>query len=233
MDATDENLLVYQTILITWWLEGGARSFSWREDENRVPYRAVVAEMMLRRTRADQVERVYRAFLNQYPTLASVLEADTEEIRRLLYPLGLAWRAENFVSLFEAVRMQGMTDFPTDISSLQSLPGIGDYVSNAVACFAGGDTSATLIDTNVVRVLGRVFGIDTTGEARRRVGVRTLAQRAVDRTRAGDYHYAILDFAALVCTARTPRCPSCPFGQSGRCDYYNEITESNRIERRT
>lgn len=227
MQATDDNLTQFRATLLEWWKQGGARSFSWRKPENRTPYRAVLAEIMLRRTRADQVEAVYDSFLERFPTLSDALSANPEEVKNILYPLGLAWRAGNVLSLFEAVKQQELRDFPADVISLQSLPGIGDYVSNAVACFTGADRGATLIDTNVVRVLGRVFGLDTSGEARRRKSVRTLAERAVDREYVAEYHYAILDFAARICVAGAPRCKSCPLSRAGQCDYFNSKGESS------
>lgn len=222
MKPTEPNLDEYRQVLLEWWRDGGARTFAWRDPANRTPYRSVMAELMLRRTRADQVDRVYRAFIDRYPTLTDALDADPEEVRKILYPLGLAWRTQDILNLLAAVRDAELTDFPVDAPSLEQLPGIGDYVSNAVACFAGGSADATLIDTNVVRVLGRIFGLDTSGEARRRQPMRTLAARAVDRENVADYHYAILDFAACVCIAQRPRCTDCPVGQSGRCDYYEK-----------
>ena len=200
----------FQTILMQWWESGGARSFLWRDAEYRTPYRAVLAELMLRRTRAKQAERVYRAFLERFPTLKDAIIGDREEQRQILYPLGLAWRVEEILSFLDVVHTQDLTELPTTVELLQGLPGIGDYVSNAVACFAGDDSAATLIDVNVTRVLGRVFGLPVHAEARRRKPMRELAYRAVDRTQPDSYHYALLDFAALVCTARRPKCSECP-----------------------
>jgi A/G-specific adenine glycosylase len=222
----NEDRRDFQKDLLTWWqLPGNARSFPWRAHKNRTTYRTLIAELMLRRTQADQVARVYEAFLLRYPELPEALAAPDDELREVLYPLGLAWRIENIVALFQSLRERKCTDVPESLAELMALPGVGDYVANAVRCFALGDSSATLIDVNVTRVLGRIFGLPVNAEARRRKPMRELAMATVDRERPAEYHYAILDFAALVCTALRPRCAVCPFGLAGRCNIAFSVSE--------
>jgi A/G-specific adenine glycosylase len=217
------DIKYFQRTLLQWWEQpGNNRDYPWRSQNNRNSYRIAIAELMLRRTRADQVVQVYNNFLGAYPTLTDALKASPEELRRILYPLGLAWRIENILNLLQVAREKKFIEFPLDINDLKELPGIGDYVSNAVACFTQNDPAATLIDTNVVRVLGRIFGLPVHAEARRQRPMRELAIRAVDRKRPADYHYAILDFAALICLPRSPRCKDCPFSYKERCCYFKE-----------
>lgn len=218
---------LHQT-LDTWYQTNG-RNYIWRQPEYRTPYRAVLAELMLRRTRADQVVPVYLSFLSRYPTLADAAHADADEIRKILYPLGLAWRADSVVAFLEAAYAKFGEDLPSDAELLQELPGVGDYVGAAVQVFAG-HRSATLIDVNVVRVLGRIFGLDYSGEARRRKPMRELAVRAVDYDRPDYYHYAILDFAAKVCVAGRPRCAQCPFAAQRKCCYYVSAVQPESLQ---
>lgn len=187
-----------------------------------------MAELMLRRTRADQVARVYDAFLAKYPTLAAAASADSDDIRAMLYPLGLAWRAEGVIRFLRAAHERFGEDIPTDAASLRTLPGVGDYVSAAVQCFAGGAHSV-LVDVNVVRVLGRYFGISTAGEARRARPMIEMAARAADTVRCADYHYALLDFAAGVCIPKKPRCGQCPFSHGGNCDYFERVVKFESV----
>lgn len=189
------------------WFEANARDYPWRH--GRTPYRTAVAELMLRRTRADQVAPVYEQFLQKYPTLGDAAAAEPGAIREELRPLGLEWRAENAVEFVREARARYGDELPDDSAAIEALPGAGPYVGAAVACFAGGKAEA-LIDTNVVRVLGRVFGLRLDGEARRRKDVRDLAAAAVDPDNPADYHYALLDFGAKVCKARKPLCERCP-----------------------
>jgi A/G-specific adenine glycosylase len=178
---------------------------------------------MLRRTRADQVVAVFQRFMEEFPTLEAAATANSADVERLLYPLGLAWRAQNILDFLHQAHQRFPGDLPLDLGLLRSLPGIGDYVGAAIVCFAGGHAEP-LIDTNVVRVLGRLFGLNTEGEARRRADMRRLATRAVFKPDPISYHYALLDFGAKVCVARAPRCSICPFHEHEQCVYYAMLT---------
>jgi A/G-specific adenine glycosylase len=162
---------------------------------------------------------VYEAFVGDYPTLGDAAREDPEALRLRLKPLGLEWRAENAVMFVREAHARYGDDLPADAESVRALPGAGDYVSAAVACFAGG-RPVPLVDTNVVRVLGRVFGLRTDGEARRRKQMRELAAAAVDPEDPAAYHYALLDFAATVCKPRKPGCTACPLAEAVPCAYW-------------
>lgn len=216
MQLNEAAVAEYQKILLEWWQQN-ARNYPWRH--NRSAYRTAVAELMLRRTRADQVVPVFEKFVCDYPTLGTAAAADAGEMATLLYPLGLAWRADGMIQFFQQSYRCFGENLPLERERLQSLPGVGDYVSAAIVCFAG-DQTGPLIDTNVVRVLGRIFGLRYDGEARRRADMRQLATRTVDSSCPADYHYALLDFGAKICVARNPRCHLCPFRLNARCQYY-------------
>lgn len=183
---------------------------------------------MLRRTRAEQVTPVYEAFIAAYPTLTDAAAEDADVLRRKLQPLGLEWRAENTVTFVREAHARYGEALPVDAASIRELPGAGDYVSAAVACFSGGRPEP-LIDTNVVRVLGRVFGLRTDGEARRRREMRQLAADAVDPANPSEYHYALLDFAALVCRPRKPLCQDCPLRASVPCLYAADTSSTSTL----
>lgn len=218
----------FRQILLHWW-GTNKRNFPWREEEYRNPYRAVIAELMLRRTRAAQVAPIYISFLKNYPDLAAGASAQEDALKKILFPLGLAWRADSIINFLKTAYAQHGNALPATRSLLLALPGIGDYVSAAVECFAG-DGRTPLIDVNIVRVLGRIFGADISGEARRRKEIRELAAIAMDPDETADYHYAILDFGAKICLARKPDCPRCPFRAAYACTYYNaldSVSENN------
>ncbi len=220
---TDVETQWFRNVLVNWFRSHG-RTFPWRSDTR--PYALAMAELMLRRTRADQAAGVYNRFLEENPTLEVAAARSPDYLRQMLAPLGLSWRIENIVEFIQAAHNLHGCHLPTDRAQLLALPGIGDYVAAAVGCFAAGDT-APLIDTNVVRVLGRVFGLDISGEARRRRSFRDFAAHIVPRDNPAEYHYALLDFAALVCTARGPKCGTCPLAT--RCEY--AIAYANQVRK--
>ena len=177
-----------------------------------------MSEVMLRRTRAAQVVAVYAQVLREYPSAKKLATATESDIRELLYPLGLAWRAGNVAAMASELGSYYSYRVPTDPTQLRRLTGVGEYVANAVACFAAGKP-VLIVDTNVVRVIGRIFGLSLKGEARRRKEMKDAAAACLHRKRPADYNYALLDFAALVCRARNPLCDDCPFGGRGKCEH--------------
>jgi A/G-specific adenine glycosylase len=191
--------------LLAWFVRKG-RSYPWRR--TRDPYSVLVAELMLRRTRADQVLPVYRRFLAEFPTLKALSSARLRDLRRILSPLGLVWRTQNFVALSRLARHRGLHQLPA-YDGLLELPGVGPYVANAVECFAR-RKPLPVVDTNVVRVLGRYFGCVARGEMRRNRGFIDFAQQCLDRISPREYNWALLDLGATVCTSTRPRCPLCP-----------------------
>jgi A/G-specific adenine glycosylase len=190
--------------LLVWAREGNLRTFPWRAETD--PYRLLIAEIMLRRTRADQVGRIYAAFVERWPDLEAFVGAPYAELLERVAPLGLRWRAQNLWELAQALANRRLE---ASYDKLIELPGVGDYVASAVACFSTG-ARIPLIDTNSVRVLGRYFGFPTGPETRRRKFLRGLADSLVCPDSPQTYNYAILDLAATVCKPRKPECRVCP-----------------------
>lgn len=165
---------------------------------------------MLRRTRATQVSPVYESFIREYPAPDDVYRADPQRLRAALKPLGLDWRIAQFEALSRELVEELGGQVPSNREELMQLTGISDYVADAVLVFAFGQPRA-VVDANVARVLARYFGLREHAEARRDRPIRELATALLDRRRARDYNFAILDLAALVCTPRGARHAECPF----------------------
>lgn len=183
------------------------RKFPWRAGLG--PWETFVAEMLLRRTRAQQVAQHLPTVLRRYPDPSALATAPVEDVELALRPFGLYWRAR---TLHAAATMM-VRDFdrqvPTDLDELMSLPGVGPYVAAATLA-AVTDADVCLVDTNTVRVASRVAGIDRAGDIRRRLDVR----RAIADLLAGDAParswWAVLDLAASTCTPKLPACEACP-----------------------
>lgn len=183
------------------------------------PYRVLVSEFMLHRTQVKQVLEVYQQFIALCPTLEAFAKTDETLMRYSLSSLGLRWRVDAMLkALFYLWNYYG--EVPIDQQKLMSVVGIGQYIASATVCFTQ-DKPLALIDTNTVRVIGRVFGLDLSGEARRRKSVLEAISSACDPEHPRDYYYAIIDLAHQICLPRAPRCIKCPLHDLP-CKYSNE-----------
>jgi A/G-specific adenine glycosylase len=190
------------------WGKQNFRPFPWRL--TRDPYRILMAEVMLHRTQVAQVLPIYEAFIQQYPSFQSLGLASEADLHELLYSLGLRWRISLILKMAQeiATRFNGLV--PQEREALLSLPGVSDYIASAVRCFVWNYPDA-LVDTNTVRVTGRLFGLEIKASSRRNRYFRSHIAMLVDPATPAAYNYALLDLAALVCTQkRPPDCPDCP-----------------------
>jgi len=198
------------TALLAWFAVQG-HHFSWRRD--RAPFHVLVAEVLLRKTEAEAVERFLPAFLERYPTPDELAVADGEQLATMLAPLGLSrQRAKQLRALAERLVQVFGAEVPGTLPELLSLPGVGAYTAGILAATCTG-SAVPAVDTNVARVLCRVFGlIPSHAEARKSTNVWSLAGMLV-RTRpelAVQLTWAVLDLAKSTCTAQRPKCGTCP-----------------------
>ncbi len=193
--------------LLCWFKQSG-RSFPWRDPE-RAPYEVVVAEILLQRTTAAGVARAYAGFLERYPSWEALALAPREGLENALRPLGL-WRqkAVALQQLAQSIEERGGV-VPRSRAELERLPGIGPYTASAVLAIVYG-RAEPLLDVNMARCLGRFFSSpEPTTEAPKR-WLHALALRLVSGKQSLQVNWAALDFGALVCQARRPRCHECP-----------------------
>ncbi len=197
----------FQRRLLAWYKRHG-RDLPWRR--TRHPYRVLVSEIMLQQTQVDRVVPKYREFLRRYPTLASLAAARVDEVRRLWYPLGYNIRPVRLHAIARETVARYGGRLPASAETLRSLPGVGRYTAGAILAFAYG-RDAAILDTNVRRVLGRVFlGPRGLARVRGENAFWDLAETLVPRGRGYDFNQALMDFGATWCTPRRPKCPLCP-----------------------
>jgi A/G-specific adenine glycosylase len=169
-----------------------------------------VSEIMLQQTQVDRVIPKYHQFLARFPTLESLARARPATVRRLWYPLGYNVRPLHLHGIARETVARYGGRLPDDPAALQAMRGIGRYTAGAVAAFAHGQDAA-VVDTNVRRVLGRVFlGPRRLGRTRGQRVFWELSAALLPRGRGYDWNQALMDFGATWCTARAPRCPPCP-----------------------
>lgn len=198
------------------WGKKNRRDFLWRHKAD--PYEILVAEVLVQRTKAAQAESVYEAFLKRWPTVSSLCNARTEEIETTIRSLGLAYRASRLHELSCQIVRQFESRIPNEADQLKQLygKGFGDYIAHAILCFAYGKDVA-VVDKNVERILKRVFSLRSRKNGHRDPVLWQFASSLVPKGRAKEYNWSLIDFGALVCTSRNPKCPTCPLVTI--CDY--------------
>jgi A/G-specific adenine glycosylase len=196
------------------WYTINHRDLPWRR--SRDPYAIWVSETMLQQTRVETVIPYYERFLERFPDVHSLADAEREDVFGLWAGLGYYSRARNLHDAAQIVADEHAGELPDETDALRALPGIGRYTAGALASIAF-DQPEPVVDGNVVRVLTRIFGIreDVGGKAVID-GLWELAGDLARGPRPGDLNQALMELGATVCTPRGPRCDSCPLRRS--CD---------------
>lgn len=189
------------------WSKAHGRSFPWRESPG--PWPVLVAEILLRRTRADQVHKVLPGILTRFPDPFALASASLEEVIEASRGTGLVWRARNLHEAAKILVNSFGGQIPLDESTLQTLPGVGPYVA-ASTLAATTSAEVLLIDTNTVRVAARVFGLNLAGDVRRTRAVRSAVEGLLGGSASGKHWWAVIDMAYLICRPHKPDCPRCP-----------------------
>ena len=198
------------------WYGKNKRDFPWRH--KREPYDILIAELMLQKTQAISVQKVYEPFLKKYPNIKSLHNADQEELETDLMDLGLfRRRARDLKRIGEALYEKNKV--PNIKEELFDLPGIGNYIANAILCFAFGE-KIPIVDANVARIIFRFFDFEIkSAPSRDKKLFEFLSDLLPENAR--DFNFALLDFGALVCKAQNPLCDECPI--NSKCTYYKAI----------
>lgn len=197
----------FQARLLGWFAKH-RRSFRWRE-AGVSEYEIVVSELLLQRTRAPTLAGYLPSFLSRAPSWEALANITQSELEEILRPLGL-WRrrAKSLRDLARAVLEAG-GHIPTTPEEIERLPGVGQYIGNAILLFVHRQ-QAPLLDVNMARVLERYFGPRTKADIRYDPWLQRIARAAISCEGCSDMNWAILDLAALVCLSAVPRCAECP-----------------------
>ena len=209
--------------LLTWYRKNG-RDLPWRKTDD--PYHILVSEIMLQQTQVDRVLPKYAEWLAKYPSFEALAAAPIKDVTRTWYPLGYNIRPKRLHSIArEAVEKFG-GELPSDEATLLSFKGIGDYTAGAIRSFAFRERAA-ILDTNVARVLLRVFiGRGSAKEHAMKRRLWTLSHALVPRRDVFDFNQGLMDFGAMVCSARKPKCLLCPMRRMCRAYPFNPDNET-------
>ncbi len=213
--VSKKKIAFFQEKILQWYKENG-RTFLWRE-EGLTSYQYIIAEVLLQRTKAETIAKFYPLFLAEFPNWEALAEAEPGRVEEYLRPVGLyRQRAKRSISLAnEMVKRKGV--LPTNRKELEGIPFMGQYIANAVELVIFGQPSP-LVDVNMARVLERFFGARQMADIRYDPYLQKLSYKVVKHVNVKKLNWAILDFAALVCKARSPICQQCSLQEE--CKYF-------------
>ena len=189
------------------WYAADHRDFPWRRTTD--PYAVLVSEVMLQQTQARRVAERFPAFIDRFPTAASLAAASEAEVLAAWSGLGYNRRALALRRAAAAVTANG---WPRDVATLEGLPGIGPYTARAVASLAFGEPLG-VVDTNVRRWLVRRFGLSPVAGRQELQAVADSLAVAGERADAAAWTHATMEFGATICVARVPLCAACPIAE--------------------
>lgn len=211
---SNEKLKKFTKLLLEWGNDN-LRDFKWRNSTN--PYEILIAEMMLQRTKAEQVAAIYDSFLERFSDVKKLANSDTEEIKKVIKPLGLEYRAKRIKEVAEAIVKDHDSTVPASEKELLELPGIGRYISGAVLSIAF-KKDVPIFDSNVARILQRVFSMEITAESHKKKEFWDFMGQMVPEGRAKEFNLALIDFGSLICTPRNAKCENCPLANICDCN---------------
>jgi len=199
--------------LLAWYQRHG-RDLPWRKTDD--PYHILVSEIMLQQTQVDRVLPKYDEWLRKFPSLDALASAPEDDVTAAWYPLGYNIRPRRLQTIAREAVARYDGRLPEDEETLLSFKGIGQYTAGAIRSFAFGRRAA-ILDTNVARVLFRVFLAkgDPKSHAMKRHLWR-VSDALVPSRHVFDFNQALIDLGATVCVARKPKCLVCPMAKGCR-----------------
>jgi A/G-specific adenine glycosylase len=190
---------------LTRWGKANRRSFPWRETDD--PFRILVAEVLLQRSRGKTVAKVYEKLVARWPDAASLARARVDTIENVIRPLGLSRRAGTLKQM--AAVVSGLGEVPSTLDGLLALPGVGPYAAGATLAVAFGKR-APVVDGVTARVYRRYFGLDPAIPASSDPELWRWVAEASPARNNQEWNWAVLDLASSVCLPKVPRCNECP-----------------------
>jgi A/G-specific adenine glycosylase len=180
---------------------------------------------MLQQTTVAAVIPYFERFLTRFPTLLELAAAPESDVLRMWEGLGYYSRARNIHKAAQHIIQQHQGNFPNDLETLQSLPGIGRYTAGAIASFAF-DRVAPIVEANTLRLYSRLLGYE--GDPRSKEGQQILwsfAEAILPRQSPGQVNQALMELGATICSPREPKCEICPVHEY--CRAFHDKTQAS------
>ena len=211
MEAKTEKLKID---LINWY-KNNKRGFPWRNTSN--PWKILLIEILSQQTQLDRADTYYKKFIKEFPSPKAMSNSSFEKVLKMWSGLGYNNRAKR---LFEASKIIEKKGFDQIYPNFEVLPGVGPYTKNAILSFAYGE-KVLAIDTNVVRIIQRYFGLNDTKDFSKENFEYFLVN--VD---SRDINQAFMDFGSSICKSSNPTCNICPIENS--CSKYFSINKRSK-----
>ena len=216
------QIMDFSNILINWYLQN-KRDLPWRHTKN--PYNIWLSEIILQQTRVVQGLPYYNKFIESFPNVESLANAEEEKILKLWQGLGYYSRARNLHTTAKFINEQLKGEFPKNYNDLLKLKGVGEYTAAAIASFSF-DEDVAVVDGNVFRVLSRFFGIESDiSENKTKKEFQDLAKSLLPKGKASNFNQAIMEFGATQCVPKSPNCCDCIFNSNCYALQKNKINE--------
>jgi len=204
----NENLKEMSKPLVEWY-RNQKRDLPWREDINA--YKVWVSEIMLQQTRVEAVKPYYARFLNAFPTIRDLAEAEEDLLLKMWEGLGYYNRVRNMQKAAQQVMVDYHGEFPSTYEEIRSLTGIGNYTAGAISSFAFGIPKPA-VDGNVLRVISRLTAsYEDIMKASVRERVEEELEELIPVDAASDFNQGLIELGAIVCVPNgAPKCSECP-----------------------
>ena len=191
------------------WYEDHKRDLPWRGETD--PYKIWVSEIILQQTRVQQGWDYYLRFIDNFPNVKALAEADEERVLKVWQGLGYYSRARNMHTAAREIMTKHNGSFPETYDELLSLKGIGAYTAAAIGSIAF-HLPYPAVDGNVIRIISRIFGVcEDVSQPAVVKRITDICNEQIDRDRPGIFNQAAMDFGAMHCTPKNPQCEECPF----------------------
>ena len=205
------------------WYRNNQRDLPWRRTND--PYAIWLSEVILQQTRVEQGMPYWLRFMENFPTVTDLANADEREVLRLWQGLGYYSRARNLHAAAKVVRDEYNGNFPNQYEQIRALKGIGDYTAAAISSFAFNLPHA-VVDGNVYRFLSRIFAINTPIDSTNgKKEFFVLANELLDKSNPGTFNQSLMEFGAMQCKPSNPDCSVCPFNQYCQSFATNTVSE--------
>ena len=212
----------FQTQLLAWYDEN-KRDLPWRK--TRDPYHIWVSEIMLQQTRVDTVIPYFENFIERFPTIDEIAEADEEDVLKAWEGLGYYSRARNLQAAVREVKESYGGVVPNNEEEISTLKGVGPYTAGAILSIAYGKP-VPAVDGNVMRVLSRILLVyDDISKAKTRKAFEQAVRELIPNDEASSFNQALMELGAVVCTPKSPGCLLCPVRSECRAFHEGVQTE--------